>query len=334
MYCLAEALAGTGVSARLWRPWEDTLADADLLHLFGTSEEFLPVVEAARQRDVKVVLTPQVWRDVAEQQCVCRSTAQKMAAWAGKLGQMVCPAWSWRRRLYRSVDLLLPHSNLEAQRLMRRYRLPAERIRVVPHGVESRFAQADPAAFVPRRGAGGFILCAGPVQPRGHQLPLLLAMGREDVPLVILGDAAARYPWYMAECRRVAGPGVQFLPEIGRTDPLLAAAYAAAGCVVVAGGREASERIALEAGMSGSPLVLFESGCGQEYFGHQAVYVESSDVPGIRRGVRTALERGRNQRLAEHVRTYFSWTAVARVMREAYAKILRPRNSPANGSSS
>ena len=57
-------------------------------------------------------------------------------------------------------------------------------------------------------------------------------------------------------------------------------------------------------------------------------------VPGIRGGVLTALERGRNQRLADHVRTYFSWDAVARVMREVYAKILRERTSPALGSSS
>ena len=334
MHCLSVALAGTGVRARLWRPWEDALTDADLLHLFGTAGEFLPVVEAARRHRVKVVLTPQVWLDEAERQCTCRSASQKIVAWAGNLGQMVCPAWSWRRRLYRGVDLLVPQSNVEAQQIMRRYRLPAERIRVVPHGVEARFAQAEPEAFAQRYGVRDFVLCAGPVQPRGHQLPLLLAMSREEVPLVILGDAAPKYAWYMAECRRVAGPGVRFVPELDRSDPLLAAAYSASRCVVVAGGREASERISLEAGMSGAPLVLFEGGCGHEYFGHQTVYVESSDVPGIRGGVLTALERGRNQRLADHVRTYFSWDAVARVMREVYAKILRERTSPALGSSS
>ena len=34
MRATAEALRGLGIAARTWRPWEDNLADCDLLHLF------------------------------------------------------------------------------------------------------------------------------------------------------------------------------------------------------------------------------------------------------------------------------------------------------------
>ena len=69
-------------------------------------------------------------------------------------------------------------------------------------------------------------------------------------------------------------------------------------------------------------LVLFEGGCGSEYFGQQAVYIRPDDVAGIRRGVQAALDRKRSKNLAEHVCTYFSWKAVARALRDAYGQVV------------
>ena len=121
----------------------------------------------------------------------------------------------------------------------------------------------------------------------------------------------------------MAGSQVQFLPRLAGNDPRMASAYAACGCLVVGSGVAAPERIALAAGASGTPLVLFEGGCGSEYFGQQAVYIRPDDVPGIRRGVQAALDRKRSKNLAEHVCTYFSWKAVARALRDAYGQVWR-----------
>ena len=113
-------------------------------------------------------------------------------------------------------------------------------------------------------------------------------------------------------------------------DALLASAFTACSCLVVGGGVPAGERTALKAGASGTPLVLFEGGgvasaarVASEYFGQQAVYVRPDDVAGIRRGVLAALERKRSKSLADHVCTYFSWSAVARATREAYGRARR-----------
>ena len=330
MVSLARALPDVGVSARLWRPWEDSLAEADCLHLFGAADEFLPLVEAARRHQVKVVLSPLTWLEDAKRpyelklSAAGRMLARKATAWAGYIGRSVCPRWPSRQRsLYQAVDLLLPNFNAEAQQLMRQFQIPADRMQVVPHGADLRFAMAVPEPFVQRFGVRDFVLYAGPIEPRNHQLGFLWAMREEDLPVVILGDAVAGYEWYEAECRRVAGPRVQFVPQIAHDDPLLASAYAACGCLVVAGGSGAPQQIALEAGMSGTPLVLFENGTVSEYFGHQAVYVKPDNVQGIRRGVVTAIARKRNESLAEHVQTYFSWNAVAKATRDAYAKVLR-----------
>ncbi len=252
--------------------------------------------------------------------------AQRVSALAGYVGRSVCPRWPSRRRhLYQAVDLLLPNSHVEAQQIMRRYQVPAERIRVVPHGVDARLAHAGAEPFLRRYGLRDFVLYAGPIEPRHHQLGFLWAMSREDRAVVILGNAVPGSEWYLDECRRVAGPHVQFIPQLDEADPLLASAYAACGCLVATGGPDAPERTALAAGMSGTPLVLFEGGSGGEYFGHQAVYIRPDDVAGIRRGVLAALARQRSPSLAAHVRTYFSWQAIAAITRDAYRTVLRRR---------
>ena len=141
------------------------------------------------------------------------------------------------------------------------------------------------------------------------------------VPVVVLGDVVPGCEWYLEECRRAAGPHVQFVQHVRHDDPLLAA-YAACGCLVLASWFDPPGCAALQAAMSGTPLVLPKGGCGGEYFGRQAFYVKPYDLSGIRRVVLAALALGRSKSLARHVQTYFSWDAVAKATQEAYHRVL------------
>ena len=321
---LCEALPQAGIAARLWRPFEDSLADSRCLHLFGTAAEFLPVVESARRSGIKVVLSPELWQDDAARGSFPRGWLQTTASWFAKAWRAIFPRIPvWQRELYSAVDLLLPSSNVEAQRIARRFKLPPDRLRVIPHGVDPRLAEADPELFRQYAGVSDFVLYTGALEPKNQQLGFLWAMKNVDIPVVILGDVAPQCQWYLDECRRAAGSRVQFLPRLAGTDPRMASAYAACGCLVVGSGVAAPERFALAAGVSGTPLVLYEGGCGSEYFGQQAVYIRADDLPGIRRGVQAALDRRRSKNLAEHVCTYFSWKAVARALRDAYGHAYR-----------
>ena len=322
MLALRRALPNAGIDARLWRPWEDSLDDADCLHLFGSLPEHLPVVEAAHRRGLPVALSPIAWFALANCLREPRPVLRRLAAAARFAARAVCPRLpSWRRRLYQSVDLLMPNSNAEAQQLQQYFGVSPQRIRVVPNGADERFAAASPEPFAARVGMRGFVLYPGRIEPRKNQLGLLWAMRSADVPIVVLGDAVPGCEWYLAECRRIAGPRVQFVGRMEHDDPLLASAYAACGCLVLTSWFETPGLVALEAGMSGTPLVLPEGGCAPEYFGRQAAYVRPGDLPGIRRAVLTALAAGRSPTLARHVRTYFSWTAAAKITREAYERI-------------
>jgi glycosyltransferase involved in cell wall biosynthesis len=317
---LAGALPDVGVSARIWRPYEDRLADARCLHLFGASQEFLPLVESARASNVKVLLSPELWRDTAEPGRNKRSVVQKAGAWVHKTARgFFTRTPAWQRELFAAVDLLVPNSHIEAQRIARRTKVPLERMRVVPYGVDPRVGAADPQPFRQLVGEREFILYVGTIEPKNQQLGFLWAMKNTDVPLVLLGDASPDCAWYLDECRRVGGSRARFISRKDVDEKMLASAFTACSCLVVGAGEPAGERIALKAGASGTPLVLFNSGCGSEYFGQQAVYIRADDTANIRRGVLAALDRKRNKSLADHVCTYFSWPAVARAMRSAYS---------------
>ncbi len=333
---MTAALQANGVAARPWRPWEDSLSASGCLHLFGAAEEFLPLVDSALRQGLKVVLSPDsvpshtiptrfvppLFRGAVARLSRYLSGASNVAARLVPAGWMRRPGW--QSELFHRANVLLSHTNAEAQQWIRQFDLPAAGVRVLPYAVNPKLAHADPHLFRRHAGVNEFVLYYGDIEPHNEQLGFLLALKEEKLPIVMMGNTTKKYRWYAEECRRVAWPQVHFLPApSGPSDPLLASAMVGASCVTVGCQVSAAERIALMAGASGAPLVLFEGGSGNEYFGHQAAYVAPGDLPGIRRGVLAAIESDRSRSLAEHVRTYFSWDAIAKTLREVYGRTLR-----------
>lgn len=235
----------------------------------------------------------------------------------------LCP-WlpSWRGRLYRSVDMLLPNSLAEARQLRRYFAASPSRIHVVPNGADPRFAHAHPELFVQKTGLQGFVFCPGRLEPRKNQLGLVRAMRGCSVPIVLMGDPVPGQEGYAETCRREAGPNVHFLPRLAHDDPLLASAYAACGCLALPSWFETPGLAALEAALQGTPLITPDAASCREYFGDWALYVRANDLPAIRRAVEKALQMGRNPRLAQHVLGRYTWAHTAEATLEAYARVL------------
>lgn len=323
MLALADALAEIDVDARLWRPWEERLAQSDCLHLFGSLPEHLPVVQMAKRHNVPVVLSTIAWFDLASYWRQPRRLPGRLRAAAGFVARAGCPRLpSWRRRLYQAVDLALPNSNAEAEQLVRYFGLSHKRIHVVPNGAAVRFADAAPGPFAELVGAVGFVLCVGRIEPRKNQLGLLKAMRGTNIPVVILGDVVPGCESYARACRKTAGPEVRFVERFDHRDPMLASAYAACGCLVMPSWFETPGLAALEAAMTGTPLVLPHGGSAREYFGDDAAYVKPGHHGAIRDAVFAAISRGRSAALAERARRTFSQPAVARATLQAYQRVI------------
>jgi len=318
----ARALPAAGVEVRLLQEGEALPRRADCLHLFGSHAGHLPVVAAARRSGIPVALSPIAWFDLGSYWLEPGGLGRRIARCGRFLARAACPRLpSWRRRLYRAVDLLLPNSAAEADQLVRYFGLPRWKIHVTPNGAGERFADADAEPFAELVGIRGFVLYAGRIEPRKNQLNFLRAMHGSGVPIVVLGDVVPGHEQYLDQCRRAADDHVRFVPRLDHDDPRLGSAYAACGCLALASWYETPGLVALEAGMSGTPLVLPHRGAAREYFGHLAQYVRPDDLSGIRRAVGLALSGGRSPALAEHVQRNFSWKAAARATCKAYEKI-------------
>jgi glycosyltransferase involved in cell wall biosynthesis len=319
----AEALGRLGVDVQPWHPDDSRRCDADCVHVFGSLPSHQTIIDAAHRRNIPVVLSTITWFDLAGYWRGGRTLAGRVAACFRFAARATLPALpSWRRRLYHDADLLLPNSNAEAEQLVRYFRVPASRIHVVHNGADERFARGDTQAFVERFGLRDFVLSIGRIEPRKNQLALLRAMRGTGVPIAVLGRVVPGHEAYLASCRHAAGPDATFLGHLEHDDPMLAAAYAACGCLALVSWFETPGLVALEAAMSGTPLVLPAGGSAREYFGDEADYVRPGDLGGIRRAVLGALKRGRSPSLARRIGRDFTWSTTARATRDAYRKVM------------
>ncbi len=319
---LARGLAEQGLDARPWRPWSDDWQSFDVLHLVGSAPEMIPLAEAARRQGIRVVVSPVAWFSWRSAWGEARSAAVRLRALSGLALRHAFPRLgTWRDRLYHLADRLLPNSWAEARQLERLFRVPVERIRVVPNGADPRLALARPEAFTAQYLPRGFVLLAGRIEPRKNQLAVLRALHGSGHRTVVLGDAVPGHAAYARACREAADADTLFLPRLAPRDPRLAGALAAAGCLALVSWFETPGLVALEAGLCGTPLVLTPHGATREYFGRHAQYAAPNDLAGIRRAVETQLGRGRDPELAAHVRAYFTWPQVALATREAYASL-------------
>ena len=204
---------------------------------------------------------------------------------------------------------------------MRLFGADRGRIRVVPNGVDARFAGADPARFRAEVGPADFVLFVGRIEPRKNVLGLIRSVRRLGVPLVVLGDVVPGHEAYGARCRAEGRDGVTWRPRVEHDDPILASAYAAARVFALPSWFETPGLAALEAALAGTAVVITPLGCTREYFGAAAHYARP-DRPGeIGRAIERAWREGPDPSLAARIGARCPWPEVARRTAEAYDQL-------------
>ena len=158
---------------------------------------------------------------------------------------------------------------VHADELVELLDVPAERIRVVPNGVEPVFTPDGPAA------SGDYVLAVGTLEPRknlGRAVEAAQARGRRAA-----GRRGAR-----------AGAGSRCPAGSGRVDDdELAALYRGARCLVFPSLYEGFGLPVLEAMACGTPVVTSGGGATEEVAGGAAVLVDALDA---------GCDRGRDRR--------------------------------------
>ncbi len=313
-----------GIPVRLFCAWTDQLEQARLLHLFGMSREGLELARVAKARGIPVVLSPICWYEPRAMAALEPLAIRKIASLAGWGLRSILPETpSWRLKLLRMADVVLPNSRREASQLMRLFGVSAERIRVVPNGVLPAMGSAQPEEFRRRFGTFPFVLSVGRVEPRKNTLGLIEAARRLDLRMVVAGEAPPGFDRYEAVCRSAAGDRAIWLGRLEHDDPLLASAYAAARVFALPSWFETPGLAALEAALAGCAVVITPFGSTREYFGDFVEYARPGRPDEIARALETCWEDGAHPGLANRVESRYLWPRVAQMIAEVYEAVGR-----------
>jgi glycosyltransferase involved in cell wall biosynthesis len=253
-----------------WYPLAlSAFADADVLHCptyYGPLHPRVPTVLTVH--DLAVLRHPEAF-----------------PAWTRSYVPRVVP------HMVRAARRVVAVSEFTATEVERLLRVPRERIRVVPNGVEPLFA-ADGD-----RADGEYVLTVGTLEPRKNLARTIEAAARLGVELRVVGARG----WGGVEPR---GGNVTWLGEVD--DEELARQYRGARCFVYASLYEGFGIPVLEAMACGAPVVTSRGGATEEVAGGHATLVDPLDVASIAAGIESARSDG-----AEYARS-FTWDETAR----------------------
>lgn len=258
-----QALADNGVDTDHLR-WWDASQRVDLIHYFGRPPAVY--IQQAHSRGIKVVLAELLTET---------GSRSRPALWLQRNLIAICnralPA-AFRARLawdaYRMADAAIALTAWEATLMRQLFKAPAERVHVVPNGVEEIFF-STPAG--PR---GRWLVCTATITARKRVLELAEAAIVASVPVWVIGKPYSDAdPYAQRFLRLVAGAPDLVRFEGAVTDRArLAAIYREARGFVLLSTMESLSLSALEAVACECPVLLSDLPWARSVFGDDAHY--------------------------------------------------------------
>ena len=296
-----EALELLGVDVVLFDPWRPQFDSVDLVHYFSVQGGSMNFCHYVKQIGLPLAISPVLW--------LTRENRRQFP-----LGEI-------RELLHRS-DRVLPNSAAEQHQLVEEFDLDAEKISIIPNGIDVEFAApADPDAF--RRHfdiPGPFLLNVANVEPRKNQRLLAQVARKLELDLVLVGRT--RDAEYLPSVLAAGGNRVRHVGSLDHADPLLKSAYRGCEVFVLPSLLETPGLAALEAAAQSAKVVITSVGSTREYFRELATYVEPTSEQSLRQGIETQWSAEANEDLRTHVLANFTWDQAGRALVDAYERML------------
>jgi glycosyltransferase involved in cell wall biosynthesis len=236
------------------------------------------------------------------------------------------------------ADLVIAISNAGADDIVEHYRIPRERVRVVPLGVDETWFAPSAAAVVEAlartRGVrAGCYLCVGTLQPRKNIEGLLRAYDR--LPAAIRTDhqlvIAGRYGWgaealkVELEARRADGD-VLWLDYVSQAE--LRALFSLARAFVFPTLAEGFGLPMIEAFAAGTPVIASDLPVLREVGGSDAFFVPVGDTDALSQAMERAATSPPDSVAIEDARSRarrFDWKTTAKATLDVYVEVNRGR---------
>lgn len=320
------------INVKLFDMWHDNINNFDIVHIFNPimfqTESYL-LANYAKSNGVKVVVSTIFYYSNHKM-----GTENSVAKFFNNIALYLRKPLStsnyskyldyyrYFSNTLKMSDMLLPNTIEEKNLLSKFFDVSKNNISIVPNGVDLEYEQGQPELFSKKYGYNNFILFIGRIEQRKNVLNLIKAFvdSNLDTKLIIIGKSLD--PDYLKSCKSVSNQNVVFLPPIPHGSDLLKSAYKSAKVFTLPSYYETPGLAALEAGLSGTNLVVTKKGGTREYFDNFAWYVDPSNVTSIKQSLIDAYNTPNTSNLSNHIRNNYTWDIVADKTIKAYNTIL------------
>lgn len=304
--------------------------EIDVLHIFNMQNIHFAnaMIMEAKRREIKVVLSPVVWRFGHAQYVnkVMRLTHSMNMVHAFKPAHILFELVSiynhkrQKQSILQNCDMVLPNSNEEGEILKEQYKTGFNEM-IVPNCIDLNLSEEKQVISTPK----DFILQVGRIEPTKNQLSLLQAMMEDrDIPVVFIGKQNKRKSFYIKQLKKLAEirGNTFFIEELSQTQ--LAQYYKAAKVHVLPSFRESPGLVTLEALYYGCNIVVSnEKFCPIHYyrFDELGYICDPYSVESIKEAVISAY----NAKPVCVDKEYYdsiSYKKAAEITRKAYLKVL------------
>jgi glycosyltransferase involved in cell wall biosynthesis len=226
--------------------------------------------------------------------------------WTGAYSAALLP------RVVRAADAIVAVSEFTKSEVVELLAVQEEKIRVIPNGVDSRFAPDGRAA------SGAYVLAVSTLEPRKNLARLVegFRLARLDgAELLVVGATG----WGGV---RIGGDGVRWLGEVA--DEELARLYRGALCVAYPSLYEGFGLPVLEAMACGAAVVTSQAAALSELADGAAVAVDALEPEAIAAGLEEAAgRRAELGRAGLERAARYSWQATARATLALYRSVVQ-----------
>lgn len=225
-----------------------------------------------------------------------------------------------QREIACSVDMLLPNSPTELERVRSDMSLPNSLGKTIANAVDLSIFDYDATIVDKYKEFEGCILSAARIEVRKCQLDLIRAVKNLPYKLVIVGKPSSNSQSYYEQCLREAGDNVVFINHVSHTE--LAELYKVAKSHALISWMETPGLSSLEAAVMNCNILVTDRGDTKYYFENYATYCEPGNLESIRSGVIKVMSSEYNDGLKERIKTNFTWQHTAHQTYEVYKLIL------------
>lgn len=295
-------LVKSGIQVNLFDMWTPQFNNASIFHLFSAMPSTVEVAGYAKQKGLKLVISPNLW--------VTRATKSQYPE-----------SIIWN--LFELADAVIVNSNMERNMLSDTFSFPAEKFHVVYNAADTDFLlKEDDSLFRNTyKITGSYVLNVANIEKRKNQLAFLKVLRNErpDLTFVIVGNI--RDPQYAAECREVGGDKLIIVGALPYASPMLRSALCGCEFFAMPSLIETPSIAAIEAGAIGAKILLTDQGSTTEYFGRSVTYVNPESEVSISAGIH-AIAHATQEESTWVARYSYLWPKVIPSLVNVYESLL------------